>query len=100
MGKTKLVLANPDGSGAKDLTDDKADNGFPAWSPDGKKIAFASDRDGTMNIYVMDADGSNAKNITNDPSYDADPAWSPDGKKIVFTSRRAGMGFRLYSMDP
>ena len=59
MGKTKLVLANADGTGAKDLTDDKADNVFPAWSPDGKRIAFASVRDGTMNIYVMDADGRN-----------------------------------------
>jgi TolB protein len=57
----------------------------PAWSPDGAKIAFVSQRDGNAEIYVMNADGTNPVRLTNDPGYDADPAWSPDGSKLAFT---------------
>ncbi|MFQ5874860.1 MAG: TolB family protein, partial [Dehalococcoidia bacterium] len=49
----------------------------PAWSPDGTKIAFTSDRDGNWEIYVMDADGSNPRNLTNLPIGEYEPAWSP-----------------------
>lgn len=45
--------------------------------PDGMEIAFASDRDGDNEIYVMDADGSNPVNLTNDRASDGGPAWSP-----------------------
>ena len=48
---------------------------FPAWSPDGKKITFVTDRDGNYEIYVMDADGSNQKNLTNNPAEDTEPEW-------------------------
>src|SRR5262245_4297795 len=58
-GNAEIYLVNIDGKGAKSLTPDKGENSYPAWSPDGKSIAFASDRDGTMNIYVMDATGRN-----------------------------------------
>src|SRR5229473_3031682 len=54
----------------------------PAWSPDGKKIAFTS----MGEVYVMNADGSNPTRLTNDPAGGSAPAWSPDGKKIAFTS--------------
>lgn len=65
------------------------------------KIAFASDRDGNWEIYVMDADGSNQVNLTNNPEYDGYPAWSPNGKKIAFYSRRYASGnFKdIYLMD-
>jgi len=99
MGKAKIVLANPDGSGAKDLTDDKANNVFPAWSPDAKKIAFASDRDGTMNIYVMDADGKNVKQLTKENDICRAPAWSPDGKKIAFVRHVDGGVPDIFVMD-
>ena len=45
-----------------------------AWSPDGSRIAFASDRDGNFEVYVMNADGSGQTNLTDDPSRDIDPA--------------------------
>ncbi len=59
-------------------------NLFPAWSPDGTKIAFWSDRDGQPDIYVMNSDGTNPINITRDAHYEDRPTWSPDGTRIAF----------------
>jgi len=52
------------------------------WSPDDKKIAFVSDRDGSQEIYVMNADGSNASRLTD--AGGIQPTWSPDGARIAF----------------
>jgi Tol biopolymer transport system component len=68
------------------ITFEPSYEGQPAWSPDGSKIAFVSDRDGNYEIYVMDANGGNPQRLTFDASYDANPSWSSDGKKIAFTS--------------
>lgn len=59
----------------------------PAWSPDGRKLAFVSRRDGNAEIYVMNADGSGLRKLTRSPSYDRDPAWSPDGRAIAFVRK-------------
>jgi WD40-like Beta Propeller Repeat len=64
-------------------------NNFPAWSPDGTKIAFASSQ-GQLKVYVMEADGSGLRRITDSPTttYESDPAWSPDGKRLAFSRGR------------
>jgi Tol biopolymer transport system component len=62
----------------------RADVQTPAWSPDGRKLAFVSRRDGNSEIYVMNADGSGLRNVTRTRSNDLDPAWSPDGRAIAF----------------
>ena len=54
------------------------------------KVAFESNRDGNVEIYVMNGDGSGQTNLTNNPAADDDPAFSPDGTKIAFASARAG----------
>ena len=58
----------------------------PAWSPDGKSIAFASRRNGISNIYVMDASGRNVRQLTTAGTDDVHPSFSPDGKEIAFES--------------
>ena len=72
------------------LTHHKGGDFNPAFSPDGKQIAFSSDRDGyrESEIYVMQADGSNVRRLTHSPGWDGSPAWSLDGKWIYFYSQR------------
>ena len=59
----------------------------PAWSPDGRKLAFVSQREGNAEIYVMNADGSGLRNLIRTPSDDLDPSWSPDGRAIAFVQK-------------
>lgn len=70
----------------------------PAVSPDGKKVAFSSDRPGRTMIYVMDADGSGVKRLTFAGQFNASPAWSPDGKKLAFAGQ-IGANFDIFVMD-
>ena len=58
----------------------------PAWSPDGRKIAFVGMADdGNTDVYVVGADGLGQQRLTRHPGVDGNPAWSPDGRKIAFT---------------
>jgi Tol biopolymer transport system component len=56
----------------------------PAWSPDRRRIAFQSRRDGNWEIYVTSADGTDVRRLTDDDARDGEPAWSADGKRIAF----------------
>jgi Tol biopolymer transport system component len=73
-------------------------DGSPAWSPDGKRIAFYSERDGNSEIYVMNADGSAVTRLTNSKADEGYPAWSADGRTISFDSDRDG-NFEIFAMN-
>jgi Tol biopolymer transport system component len=62
----------------------------PAWSPDGSKLAFTSQRDGQSEIYVMSAEGSGQTRLTTNGASDYQPTWSSDGQRIAFVSDRDG----------
>src|SRR5437773_11182579 len=70
----------------RQLTQTSASNLRPVWSPDGRRIAFQSNRDGPYHIYVMDSDGGNVTQLTSGDSDDRHPAWSPDGKFLAVDS--------------
>ncbi len=94
---------NSDGVVAKNVTNITTaypswDNGW-SWSPDGKWIAFSSNRDGNYEIYKMTPDGKQVVRLTNDPyTNDGWPYWTPDGQRIVF-AKEQGQTAELYLMD-
>lgn len=72
------------------LTDDPAADRNPSWSPDGRRIAFSSERTGAGDIYTMRADGDDLRRVTDHPAYEGAPRFSPDGTAIVFEAERDG----------
>lgn len=84
QGRIQIVVANQGGTDARELTFE-GDNLDPAWSPDGRQIAFLSNREGGFDLWVMNADGSNQHQVTRTGAKRANnPVWSPDGKWIAF----------------
>jgi dipeptidyl aminopeptidase/acylaminoacyl peptidase len=87
----------PDHSPTK-LIFSSEDDFSPAFSPDGRRIAFSSSRGGTSNIWVCDSDGSNPVQLTSFDRHTGNPRWSPDGRRLVFDSQEAG-DWNLYVTD-
>ena len=87
----EIATAKPDGSDAKRLTRNEYDDVAPVWSPDGRRIAFVSDRDGyPQGMYTMNSDGSDVRRIA--PGSGGSPTliWSPDGRHIAFSQSDRG----------
>jgi len=76
-GARDIYIVNSDGTGFRRLTDARGHDMSPTWSPDSRKIAFQSLRDGNWEIYVMNADGTDQRNLTRSPSQDESPVWRP-----------------------
>lgn len=79
-----IYLKTVGGRTVTQLTSDPANDVMPAISPDGQRVAFASNRNGNWDIYVMSVTGGQAVQITSDGSAELHPSWSPDGKKLSF----------------
>ncbi len=103
-GNNEVFRFNPSSTetDVANLTNHPAFDGRPKWSPDGRQIAFESNRNGPVEIYIMNADGSNVRRLTfsgvagqhgNNPG-----SWHPDGSQIVFQSTRDGQ-FEIYKIN-
>jgi TolB protein len=100
LGHPQLYRMKADGTGEELLTDGTGDVANPAWSPDGRSIAFAWTRGnapGGFNIFVMDANGKNRVQLTHGTIGNENPWWAPDGVHLVFSSDRTGRP-QIYSM--
>src|SRR6266853_622141 len=96
--EASLFVSNADGSGERGLTHGTLDYN-PAWSPDGKWIAFTSERNGSADLYRVQIDGSGLERLTDDPAFEDQAAYSPDGRQIVFEPTRAGGTADLWIID-
>ena len=88
-----IWVANEDGSAPQRLTDNKARDIYPRFSPDGKSIAFSSNRDGNYDVYVMPSDGGRPRQLTFHTANDTVVGWTPDSKSILFSSARGQGAF-------
>ncbi|HVN83791.1 MAG TPA: S9 family peptidase [Candidatus Binatia bacterium] len=88
-GRLQLFVVSVEGGEPVQLTRDDCTHWQPAWSPDGRRIAYACSRTGVMeahrfDIWTIATDGSNATQLTEHPATASLPSWSPDGKSIAF----------------
>ena len=100
-GDLEIYLMDANGSNPRRLTNNLRQDTNPAWSPDGKHIAYTSTIDRNQEIYVMDTDEGKPLRLTNSGNvhiHNWKPSWSPDGRRIVFASNRDG-NWKIYVMN-
>ena len=95
--QTDVHAVRADGRGLRRLTRGGSSRD-PAWSPDGRRIAYVSSAGGDAELYVADADGGNPRRLTENRHEDVLPSWSPDGRRLAFASDRTG-AFEIWIVD-
>ncbi len=94
----EISVVDYDGYGEKQMSHNRSLNLSPAWSPDGKYLAFTSYASGTPDLWLMSVKDGRVSNISRQKGMYTAPAWSPDGKRIAFTLIRNGNA-EIYTMD-
>jgi len=97
-GNTEIYRLSADGSSPKRLTFGRSTESSPCWSPDGRRVAFVSDRSGSPQIYVVSSTGGAAERLTYTGGYNTSPDWSPDGDIMAYTSKVDGV-FQICTVD-
>jgi TolB protein len=101
----QIYAVTPRGAKVTRLVRHKGEDDQPAWSPDGKRVAFASLTGGTQGLFVADTPDKGVRRLTThpfdpqNPILDAHPRWSPNGRQIVFHRFRPPSTFELYLVD-
>lgn len=99
-GDEEIFTIRPDGTGRRQLTRDTGLDSEPAVSPDGTRIAWASDAErNNVDIFIMNVDGTAKKRLTKHLQPDSDPTFSPDGKTIAFRSDRRATAAEIWTMN-
>ncbi len=90
----------PDGAGERKLTSGTKDEYHASLSPDGRKLLFVSELNGSRDVWVADADGQNPVPLTDDPGTEDQPAWSPDGRQVAYAAfPREGGSFDIWLVN-
>ena len=95
-----IWTADEDGKNIKRITANKARDVYPRFSPDGKWIAFSSDRNGNFDVFIVPSEGGNARQLTFHSADDTVLGWTPDSRAVLFASSRGDdfMG-KLYTVS-
>src|SRR5262245_53557735 len=95
-----IWTADESGQNIKRITVHKARDVYPRFSPDGKWIAFSSDRNGNLDVFITPAEGGSAKQLTFHSADDVVQGWTPDSRAVLFASQRGEdfMG-KLYTVN-
>jgi len=89
-GNAEIYIRNMETGREKRVTFNRTIDTSPCWSPNGKEIAFVSQRSGIPRVYIMDNEGANVRCITYDGTHFDSPSWSPDGSRIAYVSMVEG----------
>jgi Tol biopolymer transport system component len=96
-----IFVSAADGTGVRQLTNDRANDRNPTWSPDGKQIAFMSNRDGKNQIWSIRSDGSSLRRLTAlESGVSSYNLLSHDGSKMMFEGQSGSDEFKLFVFDP
>jgi TolB protein len=100
-GKPQLYKMNVDGSGVEMITTNEGDVANPAWSPDGRFVAFAWTRGyvpGNFNIFIQTVANKQFVQLTKENGSNENPSWAPDNVHLVYSNTKRGGSTQIYSM--